>query len=379
MNTSRTVVFAVVGGLVAGLLLCCGAAACWFGPSLLEASDDGSDPPVPAPERPIIWATGDLHSRLAAPGRPRDYDMEFADRSTGYVLFRGCTMPCPVTLYGTTDGGRTWQHLPLDGHGADVRSVTVVDRTRLAISLGQSTYRVSRDGGRTFTLEAGYPPDFEPAGPPRAAMVCMAYNAGRCSRHGVGRGDRAVAVQPPLPAGADGPDGVTSDATGRIWAVTAVKNLVHTFVSSDGGASWRPLPVLDVGSPPGRVELAAAADDTEPWLAIGHSGPARLSAYRGGADRWRAAVENRPVDIGWTRAVSVGGGPGAGAVALYDDRVGVLFDDGSWHAAAPTDVLAMSRLSDTTLVAAPHSLQGMWLGTRAGNDFGWTYVTVEPV
>lgn len=55
--------------------------------------------------------------------------------------------------------------------------------------------------------------------------------------------------------------------------------------------------------------------------------------------------------------VSAGGGPGAGAVALYDDRVGVLFDDGSWHAAAPTDVLAMSRLSDATLVADPHSLQ----------------------
>ncbi|WP_203933011.1 hypothetical protein [Virgisporangium ochraceum] len=153
---------------------------------------------------------------------------------------------------------------------------------------------------------------------------------------------------------------------------------MHTAVSSDGGASWRSLPVLDVGSPPRRVELATAAD-TEPWPAIGHSEPSRLSAYRGGADRWRAVVENRPVDLSWTRAVSAGGGPGAGAVALYDDRAGVLFDDGSWHAAAPTDVLAMSRLSDATLVADPHSLQGMWLGTRAGNDFGRTYVTVETV
>jgi hypothetical protein len=182
-------------------------------------------------------------------------------------------------------------------------------------------------------------------------------------------------VQPPLPAGVDEADAVTEDATGRIWVVTTVRSAVHTAVSADGGTTWRSLPVLDTGPAPERVELAAAVDDGEPWLVIGHVGPARVTAYRGGAQRWRVVVEDRQVDIGWRRVVSAGGG----AVAVHDDRVGHLFDDGSWRTATPTGLLAMSRLSDGTLAAGPHSLQGTWLGTRAGNDFGWTYVTVEPV
>jgi hypothetical protein len=67
-------------------------------------------------------------------------------------------------------------------------------------------------------------------------------------------------------------------------------------------------------------------------------------------------------------------------VTLYDDRAGHLLADGSWRAAeAPTDLLAISRLPDATMAGSPHTLQGLWLGVRAGTDFGWTYVTVEPV
>jgi hypothetical protein len=123
------------------------------------------------------------------------------------------------------------------------------------------------------------------------------------------------------------------------------------------------------------VVLTAASDDREPWLVVGYEGPGRISAYRGGPDRWRAVVEGQPVDIEWYGVVSAGGG----AVALFGDRVRHLFDDGTWRTASPTYVQGMSRLADGSLQASTRDLQGVWLGTRTGADFEWAFVTVEPV
>jgi photosystem II stability/assembly factor-like uncharacterized protein len=302
--------------------------------------------------------------------------MEFTDRSTGYVLFRNCRRPCPATLYGTVDGGVTWQHLPLDLDGADAQSLTVADPMKLAVRTVWGKYHISRDGGHSFVEAAAYPADFAAPRDTKANLQCQYRDDdGACQRYEVARGGDLVPVQPPLPAGADEVDAVTDDATGRIWVVTAVRGTVYTAVSSDGGASWRSLPDLDTGLRLDPVELTAAPDDREPWLVVGDSGSPRLWAYRGGPERWRGVVEGQPAHADWTRAVSAGGG----ALAICGGlRLSLVFDDGTVRAARPTDAVGTSRLADGSLLAATPSFQGVWLGTRDGDDFAWANVTVEP-
>jgi hypothetical protein len=305
--------------------------------------------------------------------------MEFADGSTGYVLFLNCVRPCPVALYRTADGGRTWQNLPVDLGDAEPAYLMVADPTTLVVGTQQGGYYLSRDGGRTFVAQSDYPGNLTSRSGPKTNLRCRSSDDdGACQKYEVVRGDDPLPVQPPLPADADEVDSVTEDATGRIWAVTTVRSTdrstVHTAVSTDGGASWRSLPVLDAGNRPGPVVLTAASDDREPWLVIGHGEPARLSAYRGGSDRWRVIAEDVPVDIGWNSVVSAGGG----AVAVFGDRLGHLLDDGTWLSAPPTDVLGVSRLTDGSLLASTRDLQGVWLGTRTGTAFAWSLVTVEP-
>lgn len=377
MSTRRTGVHpGLLGGIVvfvASLVLCCGVAVC-LGPSMFGFFDD-DDRAAPGQEATPTWTIGDRHNRLAAPGRPRRYEMEFGDASTGYVLFMNCARPCPASLYGTTDGGRTWQSRPLDLDGADVVSLFVAGPTMVAVSGGGGTYRVSRDGGHTFVTEKDFPEEFKSPSRGKARLDCQEYDDDSCRRYAVARGGTPLPVQPPLPADRDKVDDVVEDATGRIWTVVTVRNMIYTAVSADGGASWRSLPDLDVGPRKGPVVLTAAPDDREPWLVVGYEEPGRVSAYRGASDRWRPVAERHPIDVEWHNAVSAGGG----AVAVFGDGMRHLFDDGTWRTAAPTAVQEASLLADGSLQASSRDRQGVWLGTRAGSDFAWASVTVEPV
>lgn len=67
------------------------------------------------------------------------------------------------------------------------------------------------------------------------------------------------------------------------------------------------------------------------------------------------------------------------AVAVFGERVGILFDDGTRRTAHPDGVAGMRRIADGSLMAPVTDRKGVWLGTRAGRDFAWAHVTVEPM
>jgi hypothetical protein len=337
--------------------------ACGFRPGARSAQ--------PAPTAPA-WPVGDRHSRLPVTGAPGAYDMDFADPDTGYVLFTGCRRSCPAPLYGTTDGGRTWQVLPLNADGAEANWLSVTDASRLAVRVANG-YRVSRDGGHTFVIEKDFPADLESTWRPARLSCAETDDDGGCERWEVG----SVATQPPMPEDLE-VDDVTSDATGRIWAVAARRGVVYTAVSGDGGKTWRMLPEIRITAGLDRMSLTSAPGDREPWLVIGTGDTAsqKVWAYRGAADGWRPVVEGTAVGLDWRNAVSAGDG----AVALYDKRVGVLRDDGTWRpASGPHDLLAVSRLDGGSLLASPFSVRGVWVGARTAADFAWAYVTVAPI
>jgi hypothetical protein len=294
--------------------------------------------------------------------------MDFGDANTGYVLFTECRRSCPAPLYGTTDGGRTWQVLPLNLAGGEANWLSVTDASRLAVRVSDG-YRVSRDGGHTFVAELDFPADLESTWRPARLECADTDDDGGCERWEVG----SVATQPSMPDDRE-VDDVTSDATGRIWAVAALRGVVHTAVSGDGGKTWRTLPDIRIAGGLDRMSLTAAPGDREPWLVIG-TGDA-VWAYRGAADRWRPVVEAKATGLEWRNAVSAGDG----VVALYDKRVGLLHDNGTWREATePHDLLGVSRLDGGALRASPFSVRGVWVGARTGADFAWAYVTVAAV
>ena len=114
----------------------------------------------------------------AAPTKPRGADevrstrvdvgpdftlhtVEFGDRDNGYAIFIGCDQAgpqpaegCPAALFGTHDGGRTWQpirhpHALAENHQMYVRG------DKLILLAEPHGWWISTDRGRTFAHDRG--------------------------------------------------------------------------------------------------------------------------------------------------------------------------------------------------------------------------------
>ncbi|WP_412060314.1 WD40/YVTN/BNR-like repeat-containing protein [Rubrivirga sp. IMCC45206] len=190
------------------------------------------------------------------------------------------------TVVKTTDGGATWQAVPVTTPGADTlqfRDVVALDATTAwALSIGNgasSQIAKTTDGGATWrTVYQATDAD--------AFYDCLGmWDAQR----GVAYGD---------------------SYDGRLRLLT----------TADGGDSWRPVPASALPAP-AEGEGGFAASGTcvatrgagRAWIATGNADPARILRTTDGGASWTAA----------TLPIVAGEAAGATSVTFRDDRNGV--------------------------------------------------------
>lgn len=189
-----------------------------------------------------VGPTIDLMGFTAA----KDPDTFYASGHPG----QGSTLPNPVGLIRSTDGGATWKEVSRQGE-SDFHTLTT---TKSGIIAFDGTLRTSADGSAWETVKAGFAPAVL-AGHPESDTVLATTEAGvRRSTDG----GRSWTLQ-------EGGPVVQFAAFASALDAVAVEpdGTVHT--SSDGGASWAPKGRLD-----GRTMAVAATgsgDSVRIWAA----------------------------------------------------------------------------------------------------------------
>jgi photosystem II stability/assembly factor-like uncharacterized protein len=256
----------------------------------------------------------------------------------------------------STDGGRHWT---VSNQGMEESAITHVlldarspkgSRTLYAAAFGRGVYK-STDNGRSWTLKnAGLAPD--PRNQPFAWRLTLAPDgalylvvARRSERGRIGDRDDGALYRStdgaehwqalPLPAGTNGPNGLTVDPGDPRRLYLSAWGVTHPdgdtgggiFLSTDAGASWRPVfteaqHVYDVTIDPrdpkrmyaGGFDQAAfrSVDRGETWTRI-----------RGYNFKWGQRVIPDPEDISKIYVTTFGGsvwhGPAAGDPAATED------------------------------------------------------------
>ncbi|MEQ4300732.1 hypothetical protein ABNF97_04940 [Plantactinospora sp. B6F1] len=317
-------------------------------------------------------------ARLPLPPAAVPHQIEFLDAARGYVLvadFGGRTVPGEPApdpsgpnptnlLFGTADGGRSWQRLR-HPHPAGFQQL-YAGNDHLVLWVEPARWYVSGDAGRTFQRHLG---ERAPAGYHRTQgvyQVCCDDDESPTVVRWTGEGRRSVPAQPPVP----GLRGVAY-AGDRLLAAGLADGRAYPAVSPDGGRSWpiAGLPALG-GGLSGVLPMMAA--DGDAWL-VGHAGD-RTRFPR----LWRQAGAGEPP--GWVPADPVNPPErfvsavplGAGRLAVTSPRGVGLIERGR-YAQLPWPVGGhyLRVLDDGTLFAAHPPSGEVWLGLGSGTDRRW--------
>ncbi|MDQ3790805.1 MAG: glycoside hydrolase [Actinomycetota bacterium] len=216
---------------------------------------------------PVLRALPDDH-RPATPPLPDSMtiQLDFADTDHGYALGSDCPVPegsCTLTLFATTDGGRTWERRPLPDHDKrySLGDVSVLGADRVVLSRVSEKKQwarvVSDDGGRTWH-DASAGPAAAPAPIPDGTWlqtVCVGdeQDAAGC-RIGVGtlsEDPERVAPAPSQPPLIEPVIGRSATEGGRYWAAGVERSSGRWAISvtSDGGRTWQTTRVSLPGEP----------------------------------------------------------------------------------------------------------------------------------
>ena len=356
----------MVAAVAAAVVVVVGAGAGSCGPPPRQRSPQ-EQPPARATrteQRPSSERHSDL--KVADGLQPRAID--FADASTGYVLFAGCQTTCGGVLFVTFDGGFSWvqRALPSDRfHSVDHVGMHVVDAKTLVLTVGSDGWYRSTDTGRTFAHGPGETP--KPSDKLRGVGVGCP-TGGDCPLSVLVDGV-PTPVQPAFPVGLRG---AARAPGGPIWAVAADLTTVYTARSDDDGHTWHP-----VGGPlkvPGTnvLQVSVSLDNVDVWL-LASGGPGATVAYFMHPEGWREVNHDLRVSLG----IEGGAAAGAGVLAVPGERFGFVFVDGQWSEAARPNAAQSARiLPDGTLLAVVGP-GNAWLGGGSGAARLWSDVTVD--
>ncbi|GIG88917.1 hypothetical protein [Plantactinospora endophytica] len=370
----------VLAAVVAGALV----AGCTTGPIGEIRRAAPAPPPGPADPAPTVEPR---HVRLAVPPGAVLHQFEFTDAARGYALFvdngtgaasgpgtpaAGPSGPNATNLlFGTGDGGRTWQRLRHPQPAGFQQLYT--GNGRLVLWVQPADWYVSVDAGRSFRH---YPGEQPPAAyhPTQGSyqVCCDGDDPPRVVRW-AGEERRDVPTQPPLP----GISGVASSGD-RLLVSGFADGRPYASVSPDGGRSWRTtaLPAVDGGL--GAV-LPTMAADGDSWL-VGYHADDRTRFPR----LWRRVGVDEPArwlpvePVGrperFTSAVPLGAGR---LVVSSPEGTGLVVNGRYAELAWPVGEHYLRILDDGTLFAADPPSGEAWLGLGSGTDRRWVGVRLS--
>jgi hypothetical protein len=264
--------------------------------------------PDPAP-RPAPTAAP---TRAAAPVPERSVVSVAVGRRALYALVARCdgaAVPtCGYQVYRRAASTGTWQSLPwqLSPRNASgvppVIEVTGDEVVTVLTGLDGGEAQTSSDDGITVTtrrLTGGPAAAAVPAGGLLDAAYCVSCQDGiTVVEPRTGR-VRRLAAQPPL---AGLPVGSFDRNGDVLWAVAAGAGAARSTVSTDGGRSWRVVPLPPIPGAAPLLQVVAAADGSA-WLITGSfqgGPPEQLTGLRridGPGGRWRTLPLSGPRTI----------------------------------------------------------------------------------
>lgn len=330
-------------------------AACSIGDVRRPPPHRASASPRPAPTAPgPVHAVGFDEVRQVRVAVPPRYDrpyVEFADAAHGYALFAACggAAPgrgCTALLYGTVDGGRSWQVLRHPRPVATDQQLYAVPGAVVLLAEPYGWY-TSTDGGATFAHTTGGEPAVLVAARGRYQVVEGRELVGEWD------GDRLLplAAQPSVPGlNTVGQDGDLLVAAG------ARDGRPYAAVSRDRGRSWRVTPVPAIDGEVGVLRVVLAPDDGV-WLVGERSDRVGFPALWRlvGTESWEPArAAGHPAQARSVVPIGVGllavtGPDGVGVVAgglyyhvdwpLTGDHYLTVLADGTIAARGPEDVI----------------------------------------
>ncbi|MGX7677079.1 hypothetical protein [Plantactinospora sp. DSM 117369] len=337
---------------------------------------------APPPSRPVDPGppVEPRHPRLAVPPGAVLHQLEFVDAARGYALFvddgTGTGTPTPGPpgpnstnlLFGTADGGRSWQRLR-HPHPAGLHQL-YTGNGRLVLWVEPVDWYVSVDAGRTFRHYRGEQPPAAYQPTQGSYQVCCDGDDPPRVVRWIGEERRDVPTQPRLP----GISGV-ADSGDRLLASGLADGRPYASVSPDGGRSWRTTALPEVDGDLGAV-LPVLAADGDAWL-VGYHAEDRTRFprlwRRVGAEvpsRWVAVDPSGRPDR-FTSVVPLGDGR---LVVSSPQGTGLVADGRYVDLAWPVGEHYLRMLDDGTLFAAHPPGGGAWLGLGSGTERRWVEV-----
>lgn len=331
-------------------------------------------PPPPASAAPTTPRGPDeVRANEFALGRGYTlHTVEFGDRDHGYAMFLGCDQAsppktgCPAALFGTTDGGRSWNRLKHPREVAGNHQMYVRGNTLILFTETDGWY-FSTDGGATFRHEGpstetpyAYNEAFG-----RYQSCCDADDRRRVVEYAGGR-MRPVPSQPPIP------DVGPVAATGAtLYAAGLTDGRPRAAVSSDRGRTWRETTVAGGVDGLDMLQLLVSSGGEHVWLMGTRSRFGFPSLWLYDGQGWRpSGTTGHPLEYLSAAAlddgsVAITGPSGAGVVA-----------GGSYRATDwPVGDGWIFGLPDGTIFSEADG--AVWLGVGNGTDRRWIKVVLS--
>jgi hypothetical protein len=343
-------------------------------------------PPVPAspaatPSTPAPATAAPMKSRGADEVRRTRFDLgatftphtvEFADQRTGYAMFIGCDQAgpqpaegCPAALFGTGDGGRTWQEIR-HPHRLAKNHQMYVGGGKLILLAEPHGWWVSADRGRTFTHQPAEDttPSFYHEAFGRYQACCDADQTRKVVEFTAGK-MRPVPTQPPIPS-------VDTVGSGRdlLYAAGLKDGRPYAAVSADRGRTWKPT-ALAADADLDMLQIMVSYGGEHAWLVGNTSRFAfpRLWLYDG--QGWRpSGTEGHPLEYLSAAAlddgsVAITGPAGAGVV------LGGAYRELDW----PVGRGWVTVLADGTVFSQVD--RDTWLGVGTGTERRWIRIELS--
>jgi hypothetical protein len=301
------------------------------------------------------------------------HTVEFGDRDHGYAIFIGCDQAapqpaegCPAALFGTHDGGRTWQpirhpHVLAENHQMYVRG------DKLILLAEPHGWWISTDQGRTFTHDPakGTTPYLYHEAFGRYQACCDADDNQRVVEFADGK-IRPVPTQPPIPS-----VGTVGFGRDLLFAAGLRDGRPYAAVSADRGRTWRPTVVAGGADDLDMVQVMVSYGGEHAWLIAVTSRFAFPQLWLYDGQGWRPSgteghpmeyLSAAPLDDG---SVAITGPAGAGVV------LGGAYRELDW----PVGRGWVTVLADGTVFSQVD--RDTWLGIGTGTERRWIRVELS--